>query len=50
MGKNKINQFFAVVSLFKHIAYDVNVTRIPAISITAEDADLFQRFSDRNGK
>ncbi|KAH9420840.1 hypothetical protein DERP_001271 [Dermatophagoides pteronyssinus] len=29
-------------------SYDVNVTKIPAISITTEDADLFQRFSDRN--
>ena len=28
-------------------SYDVNVTKIPAISITTEDADLFQRLVDR---
>ncbi|KAJ6224922.1 hypothetical protein RDWZM_003467 [Blomia tropicalis] len=28
-------------------SYDVNVTKIPAVSITVEDAQLFQRFTDR---
>lgn len=32
-----------------NLVYDQNVTKIPAISITVEDAELMQRIADRKG-